>query len=248
MNRHEGAGRESGPRPSLLCRCARERATPCEHCGACDRLGESMSTQAHWETSYRTKPADQRSWSTDADTSLRLITRHVPASSAGVVDVGGGASPLAQRLVTHGYSDVTVVDVSQTAIDEAIAGAGAMSADLVTWVCADVRSWQPGRTFDVWHDRAVLHFLIASQDRDAYAKLVTQSLNPLGILILASFAEDGPESCSGLPVMRATHDQLSELFGGHFDRLEVFREVHHTPWGSEQPFNWLVMRRRTSNR
>ena len=201
-----------------------------------------MSTaREHWDTAYDTKSVVERSWSSDAETSVRLITRYAPTAQASVVDVGGGASPLAGRLVAEGYLDVTVVDISQRAIEEARTSLP-MSMS-VTWVCADVRTWEPGRTFDVWHDRAVLHFLSDSAERAAYARLASRTVNGGGLLIVSSFAEDGPETCSGLPVARATHEQLSALFDEGFHDVERFRETHITPWGSEQPFNWLVLRR-----
>ncbi|MGA0148424.1 MAG: class I SAM-dependent methyltransferase [Ilumatobacteraceae bacterium] len=201
-----------------------------------------MSTaREHWDTAYDTKSVAERSWSSDAETSVRLITRYAPTAQASVVDVGGGASPLAGRLVAEGYLDVTVVDISQRAIEEARTSLP-MSMS-VTWVCADVRTWEPGRTFDVWHDRAVLHFLSDSAERAAYARLARRTVNGGGLFIVSSFAEDGPETCSGLPVVRATHEQLSALFDDGFHVVERFREAHVTPWGSEQPFNWLVLRR-----
>ena len=201
-----------------------------------------MSTaREHWDTAYDTKSVVERSWSSDAETSVRLITRYAPTAQASVVDVGGGASPLAGRLVAEGYLDVTVVDISQRAIEEARTSLP-MSMS-VTWVCADVRTWEPGRTFDVWHDRAVLHFLSDSAERAAYARLARRTVNGGGLFIVSSFAEDGPETCSGLPVARATHEQLSALFDDGFHVVERFREAHVTPWGSEQPFNWLVLRR-----
>jgi len=199
------------------------------------------TAREHWDTAYDTKSVVERSWSSDAETSVRLITRYAPTAQASVVDVGGGASPLAGRLVAEGYLDVTVVDISQRAIEEARTSLP-MSMS-VTWVCADVRTWEPGRTFDVWHDRAVLHFLSDSAERAAYARLARRTVNGGGLFIVSSFAEDGPETCSGLPVARATHEQLSALFDEGFHDVERFRETHITPWGSEQPFNWLVLRR-----
>jgi 2-polyprenyl-3-methyl-5-hydroxy-6-metoxy-1,4-benzoquinol methylase len=204
------------------------------------RDSTTVSTaREHWDTAYDTKSVVERSWSSDAETSVRLTTRYAPTAQASVVDVGGGASPLAGRLVAEGYLDVTVVDISQRAIEEARTS----SPMSVTWVCADVRTWEPGRTFDVWHDRAVLHFLSDSVERAAYARLARRTVNGGGLFIVSSFAEDGPETCSGLPVARATHEQLSALFDEGFHDVERFRETHITPWGSEQPFNWLVLRR-----
>ena len=203
--------------------------------------------QEHWQAAYISKSAAQRSWSNEADTSFRLIVQHAPALESIVVDVGGGASPLGVRLVTAGYNDVSVMDISEHALDEARtsskrAGSGTVS-EQVMWICADIRTWRPSHTYDVWHDRAVLHFLVDQEERDAYSRLASTSLKPGGFLIVATFSEDGPETCSGLPVRRSTHDDLSALFGPSFEEIERFREKHHTPWGSVQPFNWSVFRR-----
>ena len=209
-----------------------------------DRLQIVNDAREHWDTAYGTKSVDERSWSSDAETSLRLIIRHAPERHRSIVDVGAGASPLAMRLIAEGYVDITVVDISQRALDEA--RDSSPQSSVVVWVCADVRSWEFGRTFDMWHDRAVLHFLTDPADRLAYAHRVQQSLSDDGILIVSCFAEDGPETCSGLPVTRASHQQLEELFGDGFAVLEKFREIHTTPWGSGQPFNWLVLRRNSA--
>lgn len=195
----------------------------------------------HWQAAYSEKAVDQRSWSSDADVSVRLIQQYSPRVDARIVDVGGGASPLAHRLIEVGYLDVSVVDISQQALDEA--RMSTPSGSRVTWMCADIREWTPAHNYDVWHDRAVLHFLVDEDDRLRYARLVTEALNKTGILIVAAFAEDGPEMCSGLPVRRATQDDLVALFGDGFSVADCFREMHRTPWGSEQPFNWIVLRR-----
>ena len=195
----------------------------------------------HWQAAYSEKAVDQRSWSSDADVSLRLIQRYSSRFDVRIVDVGGGASPLAHRLIEVGYLDVSVVDISQQALDEA--RMATPSGSRVTWMCTDIREWTPARNYDVWHDRAVLHFLVDEDDRLRYARLVTEALNKTGILIVAAFAEDGPEMCSGLPVRRATQDGLVALFGDGFSVADRFREMHRTPWGSEQPFNWVILRR-----
>jgi trans-aconitate methyltransferase len=197
--------------------------------------------ESHWDAAYRSKTVEQRSWSSDAATSLRIISQHQPHKSASIIDVGGGASPLARQLVENGYDNFTVLDIAQSALDEA---RRELDSDTrVRWLCADIRSWQPGEQFDLWHDRAVLHFLIDISERTRYVDVVRDSLNPGGVVVVACFAEDGPEQCSGLPVCRASHDDLIQMFGDEFQVLEQFREVHHTPWGSEQPFNWLVLQR-----
>lgn len=195
----------------------------------------------HWQAAYSAKSAHERSWTSDGAESLRVILKYKPDRTSGVVDVGGGASPLAHRLMEAGYVDVSVVDISQQALDEACTNAPFGSS--ATSICVDVREWTPTRGYDVWHDRAVLHFLVDDDDRRRYARLATGTLNKSGILIVAAFAEDGPEMCSGLPVRRATQDGLVALFGAGFLLEDRFREIHRTPWGAEQPFNWVVLRK-----
>jgi trans-aconitate methyltransferase len=201
-----------------------------------------MTVQSHWDEAYHGKAVEQRSWSSDAVTSLRLISQYQQRRLASIIDVGGGASPLAGQLVKLGYENVTVLDISQKALDEAYWECDV--GDRVRWVCADIRAWQPDVRFDVWHDRAVLHFLVDAADRVRYVDTVYRLLNSRGLIVLAGFAEDGPEQCSGLPVRRATHEDLIQMFVGECEVVEKFREVHLTPWTSEQPFNWVVMQRR----
>jgi trans-aconitate methyltransferase len=147
--------------------------------------------------------------------------KYKPDRASAVIDVGGGASPLAYKLIEAGYVDVSVVDISQQALDEAHTNAPLGSS--ATSICADVREWIPTRGYDVWHDRAVLHFLVDDEERLRYARLATGALNTSGILIVAVFAEDGPEMCSGLPVRRATQDDLVALFGAEFLLEDCFR-------------------------
>lgn len=198
-------------------------------------------SERHWQAAYSAKSAQERSWTSDGGESLRVIMKYKPDRASAVIDVGGGASPLAYKLIEAGYVDVSVVDISQQALDEAHTNAPLGSS--ATSICADVREWIPTRGYDVWHDRAVLHFLVDDEDRLRYARLATGALNTSGILIVAVFAEDGPEMCSGLPVRRATQDDIVALFGAEFLLEDRFREIHRTPWGAEQPFNWVVLRR-----
>lgn len=191
---------------------------------------------------YRTKKADDVSWFQRLPaTSIRLITSvSTPASS--VVDVGAGASTLADELLSLGYGDVTVVDVSAAALEEVRVRLGDL-AEQVPRVVADVTKWEPNRTFDVWHDRAVLHFMTDDEMRSSYVSTAAKSVREGGHLVVATFAKDGPEQCSGLTVTRYDADDLFALFSLWFERETTEREIHVTPWGSEQSFTWVVLRR-----
>jgi trans-aconitate methyltransferase len=197
----------------------------------------------HWDDVYGTKAADQVSWyQARPTTSLRLLTEAVPRP-ASVIDIGAGASTLADELLAAGITDVTVLDVSAAALDAVrrrLAGPGPG----LSFVLADVARWRPSRTWDAWHDRAVFHFLTDPADRAAYAGAAAEAVAPGGIAVVAAFAPDGPDSCSGLPVVRWDAEGLAAELGPAFALEHAEREVHRTPWGSDQPFTWTVLRRR----
>lgn len=195
----------------------------------------------HWEAIYSTKGSAELSWFEESPvTSLRLITS-VSTSGSAVVDVGCGTSFLVDRLFALGYRDITLLDVSQYALD--VVRARLVSAEGVEFVHGDVLSFAPSRHFDVWHDRAVFHFLVSADERFRYVELAASAVGVAGSLILGEFGENGPTSCSGLPVARHGATEIEELFSPHFmlDRFE--REEHVTPWGSTQAFNWMVLKR-----
>lgn len=201
---------------------------------------ESTPRATHWNDAYATK-GDTVSWHQEqADTSLSLIAS-VAGPEASVVDVGGGASPLVDGLLRRGHRDLAVVDLSQVALDTARARLGAHGDD-VTWVAADLLAWHPGRTFDAWHDRAVLHFLVEEADRTRYAELAARIVAPGGHVVIGTFAPDGPEQCSGLPVRRHAPEDLAALLADAFTPVAEHREEHRTPSGNVQPFTWLVAR------
>ena len=202
---------------------------------------------AHWDEVYRTRPADQVSWhQPSATTSLRLLAPVLGpgAATRSVVDVGAGASVLVDGLLDAGCRDVTLVDVSDEGLSVTRRRLGAREG--VAYVVADVRTWRPGRTFDAWHDRAVFHFLTDPADQAAYVATAATTVVPGGVLVLGSFAEDGPEACSGLPTARHSVTALGELFADWFEPEAGERERHVTPWGAEQSFSWVRLRRRQS--
>jgi SAM-dependent methyltransferase len=197
--------------------------------------------QAHWQSTYAKKGEREVSWFQEsAQPSLALIEEFSAPSSA-VIDIGGGTSRLADALLGRGFLDVTVLDLSSAALTAAQARIGA-AAEQIHWVVADVTEWEPPRTYDVWHDRAALHFLVAASERAAYLSRLARGLKPGGHAIIATFALDGPERCSGLPVQRYDAEALEKTLGADFRLIATQRRVHVTPWGSAQPFQFSVFR------
>jgi SAM-dependent methyltransferase len=203
-----------------------------------------MSQQAHWSAVYNAKAPDEVSWYQPAPTaSLSALDRFCDGPDSVFIDVGGGASSLVDVLLERGWRDLTVLDIAETALARARARIG-RDADRVRWLIADMTQWTPARTYDVWHDRAVFHFLVRPDDREAYRSALAHALRPGGIAIMASFALDGPEFCSGLAVQRYDADGLTSELGPEFELLANWREEHITPNGAAQPFTWVVLRRR----
>lgn len=193
--------------------------------------------QEHWEKVYQTKPPDAVSWFQEhATRSLEIISSIGAPSDGQIIDVGGGASTLVDDLLTDGFKHVSVLDLSANALQVARTRLGPLAQD-VTWITGDIRAVDlPKHTYDIWHDRAVFHFLTDPADRMAYVRQVMNSVKPGGHVIVATFALDGPDQCSGLPVVRYDPDQLHEEFGPAFELLGHASEEHLTPWGSVQHF------------
>jgi len=203
-----------------------------------------MDSKTHWETVYSSKSTEAVSWfQPHADLSLNLIKATGVGRGAAIIDVGGGASTLVDDLVAEGYADLTVLDLSAAALKAARKRLGA-EADRVCWLEADItKAALPASRYDIWHDRAVFHFLTAPADRDAYVRTVLRAVKPGGHVIVATFAEDGPLQCSGLPVMRYRADELHDQFGAAFTLLQHQKEEHHTPFGTVQQFVYCYCRR-----
>jgi trans-aconitate methyltransferase len=198
----------------------------------------------HWQNVYQTKGEQEVSWfQDDPQPSLDFIVRYTAGPHAAIVDIGGGASRLVDALRRRGFDAITVLDLSQAALDAAQHRLGALAAG-VQWVAADATTWPPPQRFDIWHDRAALHFLTDDSDRDAYVGRLTEGVAPGGHAIIATFAPDGPEKCSGLPVRRYDAETLAKVVGPAFELIEQLRHRHVTPWGSEQSFQFSVLRRR----
>lgn len=203
-----------------------------------------MQSKDHWENVYSTKAADAVSWfQPHADLSLDIIRSTQLGKEAAIIDVGGGASTLVDDLVANGYTDLTVLDLSGAALNAARKRLGA-EENKVRWIEADITQIDlHTNRYDIWHDRAVFHFLTDAADRAAYVRTVLRSVKPGGHVIVATFAEDGPLQCSGLPVMRYRPDELHDQFGAAFQLLDHRKEEHRTPTGKVQSFVYCYCRR-----
>jgi 2-polyprenyl-3-methyl-5-hydroxy-6-metoxy-1,4-benzoquinol methylase len=196
-----------------------------------------VDAKTHWEKVYATKAPEAVSWyRPHLETSLALIERAATGYSASIIDVGGGESTLAGDLLARGYEDITVLDVSQTAIDVTKKRLG-LAAEQVHGLVADVTDAQLERgAYDVWHDRAVFHFLTASEHRAAYVRQVAHAVKPGGHVIVSTFGPEGPTRCSGLDVIRYDAESLHDQFGVRFRLVESSKELHRTPFGTSQQF------------
>ena len=204
------------------------------------------SRKAHWENVYSTKSENEVSWFQESPApSLELIDLAGPTSDAAIVDIGGGASRLVDQLLARGFKNVTVLDLSEAALAAAKVRLGDQAAQ-VLWVAADVTKWYPSQSFDIWHDRAAFHFLTDPADRAAYVARLNKSIKPGGSVIIGTFALDGPEKCSGLPINRYDAASLGEVLGSGFGLVHTRRHEHATPWAAIQRFQFSVFRRAAS--
>lgn len=207
---------------------------------------EGMTRSDHWNDVYRTKPESECSWyDPDATESLALFDALRIRSDAAVIDVGAGASHLVDALIDRSFADVTVLDISEEALSVTRARLGP-KATTVTWIASDLLAWRPERTFEVWHDRAVLHFLVDPAERARYRATLEAAIPAEGHVIVGTFAPDGPDRCSGLPVVRYDDRGLSETVGPEFELLHTRRHEHRTPSGAVQPFTWAAFGRRSA--
>lgn len=197
---------------------------------------------AHWQRSYRDRRVEELSWTEAVPAiSLSMIDEAAMSPEAAIVDVGGGASRLAAELVARGHTDVTVADISAEALQRASAEMGE-EASRVTWIEADVRQHDFGRRFDLWHDRAVFHFMVEPSDRDGYLSVMRRSLRPGAHLVLATFGPAGPTECSGLPVERYDVESISRTLGTEFELISSRLAEHRTPSDRPQQFLYAHLR------
>jgi SAM-dependent methyltransferase len=204
---------------------------------------DNVDRQAHWQNVYGTKGEKEVSWFQESPTiSLDLIHATGVKPGASIIDVGGGVSRLIDALLDEGFEAITILDLSEKALATTKARLGAR-APKVRWVVADVTTWEPTQTVDVWHDRAAFHFLTEAGDRSAYAERVSRAVRLGGHVIIGTFAPDGPERCRGLPIVRHDAVSLGEMLGRAFELIESRRHDHQTPMGGTQRFQFSRFRR-----
>jgi ubiquinone/menaquinone biosynthesis C-methylase UbiE len=208
--------------------------------------GEEMEIKAHWESIYSIKESTHVSWYQEHQLlSLRFIERTRVDKEDQIIDVGGGTSTLVDDLLASDFKHITVLDISATALATAQQRLGGRATE-VFWIEADItKASLPHRFFDVWHDRAVFHFLRQPEDRQSYIQAAQHSVKPGGHVIVATFATDGPSRCSGLDIVRYSPESLHSEFGDDFQLVESAREAHLTPFGMEQKFIYCYCRKRS---
>jgi len=200
------------------------------------------STASHWDGTYAAGETTRSWFQHHPDMSLRMFDAADVPAAASVVDVGGGASPLAGALLGRGFRDITVLDISTAGIACAQRRLGA-HADRVEWLVGDIRTWEPRRRYQVWHDRAVFHFLTTGQERRQYLQALDSATEPGTVAVFGCFAPDGPKQCSGLPVIRYSSLDLADHLGAGWTLIGHAREEHVTPEGVIQPFCWTALRK-----
>jgi SAM-dependent methyltransferase len=199
------------------------------------------ATAAHWDDVYGRTGERSVSWFQEVPGySLAILDELGVDASRSIVDVGAGASRLVDELVARGFGDITVLDISTVGLDQARARLGDR-ASAVSWTVHDILTWRPGRTFDIWHDRAVFHFLTTTEDIQRYLDVLARATAPGSLILMGTFADDGPTHCSGLPVSRYSPAGLATAFEG-YELIRSWREEHRTPTGALQPFTWAALR------
>lgn len=197
----------------------------------------------HWEKIYRTKSINEVSWYQPVpETSLHLFEKYQVAKNAKIIDVGGGDSFLVDNLLGHGYTDITVLDISEAAIEKAKTRLGS-EAEKVKWIVSDITNFEPSEIYDLWHDRATFHFLTEDQEVTNYVKTVQQFINTKGILIIGTFSEQGPKKCSGIEIRQYSEISMNALFRNDFKILDSFTTNHNTPFGTIQNFIFCCFER-----
>jgi len=202
-----------------------------------------MLRKEHWENIYANKQMNEVSWfQQEPTTSLALIQKNTQSKDDAIIDIGGGDGFLVDNLLDLGYTNITVLDISANAINKAKERLG-VNADKVKWIVSDITEFIPVEKYKVWHDRAVFHFLTQEKDIEYYKVLVDENISDNGCFILATFADDGPEKCSGLEVCKYSEKDMENSFSIAFQAIESFKYKHLTPFGSIQNFTFSVFRK-----
>lgn len=203
-----------------------------------------MDLQGHWQKVYQTKALTEVSWyQKKPETSLQLIAELGLQKDENIIDIGGGDSFLSDFLLEEGYNNISVLDISQNALDRAKERLGSLSKK-VTWVCSEINDFTPTKGYKVWHDRATFHFLTSAVEIANYVELVSSFVEPGGYLILGTFSNNGPLKCSGLPISQYSENEMSELFNEPFIKIKSFTIDHHTPFNTIQNFTFGVFKKR----
>ncbi|HLN72244.1 MAG TPA: class I SAM-dependent methyltransferase [Prolixibacteraceae bacterium] len=204
------------------------------------------STKHHWDTIYQTKAENEVSWyQTYPSSSMKMIESYNLPLNANIIDIGGGDSRFAEALIDKGYTNIHVLDISESAIRRAKERLGEKSS-VIQWIVSDVTDFEPSVKFDCWHDRAAFHFLTTEDQVNKYVTLVNKAVKQEGCLVIGTFSEKGPLKCSGLEIKQYSEASLAERFGGSFQLVECFYEDHHTPFQSVQNFVFCSFRKRSS--
>lgn len=203
-----------------------------------------MNDKIHWNAVYSRKAEAQLSWhQSDPSTSLEFMEEAGLTAATSVIDIGAGTSRVVDALISRGLTDLTVLDLSEAALDATRSRLGP-DGNTVTWIASDITLWRPVRTYDVWHDRAVFHFLVEPEDQSAYIECLSSGLATGGHAIIATFAPDGPQTCSGLPVARYSPESLAVALREGFALIDQRFHSHTTPWGQPQSFQYSLFRRK----
>lgn len=204
---------------------------------------ENFNRKEHWETIYQTKKLTEVSWyQPKPSTSLGFFELFEVATDAKIIDIGGGDSFLVDNLLDLGYTDLTVLDISATALERAKQRLGER-AKQVKWIVADVADFKPTEKYNFWHDRAAFHFLVAEQDIEQYINTVTQCIEPQGILVVGTFSEQGPKKCSGINIQQYSEEALCNKFKLSFDKVRCISVEHKTPFDTTQSFTFCSFKR-----
>ena len=202
-----------------------------------------IDKSSFWNNVYSTKGETNVSWfQHNPEPSLEFIRRYAPDRSAAIIDIGGGASRLVDHLWADGFHTLTVLDISSEALALARARMGDYAGS-IKWIVSDATKWEPVGVYDLWHDRAVFHFLTGRDDQSAYIQNLKRALKSGGYLVIGTFALDGPEKCSGLPVMRHSSQTLQNVLGSEFELIDSRTHDHQTPFQSTHNFQYCVFRR-----
>ena len=198
--------------------------------------------KSHWENVYTSKTSNEVSWTQEMPkTSLELILALKPKKDAAIIDIGGGDSNLVDYLLAEGFNNITILDISEKALQRAQKRLGE-NAKKITWIVSDITEFKPTQNYTIWHDRATFHFLTSPIEIKAYQKIVTKALR--GYLILGTFSDQGPLKCSGLTIQQYNESSLSKTFNENFEKLRCLTEDHTTPFDTKQNFIFCVFKRK----